>query len=80
LIDEARSHAIQVVISSSLESSIGLGQLARFAHWQVPAETPGLDTMQLFGAQLETPWPGCLLPVERLADQTLVWQSESVDS
>ncbi|USD61197.1 o-succinylbenzoate synthase [Vibrio sp. SCSIO 43140] len=75
LIEEANSHAIKVVISSSLESSVGLGQLARLSHWQVPDETPGLDTMQLFGAQLETPWPGCLLPVKTLSEQTLYWQS-----
>lgn len=75
LVEEAKAHAIQVVISSSLESSIGLGQLARLANWLNPEETPGLDTMQLFGAQLETPWPGCLLPVQTLAEQTVYWQS-----
>ncbi|MBY6197700.1 o-succinylbenzoate synthase [Vibrio hangzhouensis] len=79
LIEDAKSQAIQVIISSSLETSIGLGQLARFAKWQVPDETPGLDTMQLFGAQLETPWPGCLLPVERLSNQTLYWQAQATD-
>ena len=72
LIEAAHQHGIQVVISSSLESSIGLNHLARFSQWQLPNETPGLDTMQLFAAQLEVTWPKCRLPVSTLDEQTFV--------
>ncbi|EEX37454.1 O-succinylbenzoic acid (OSB) synthetase [Vibrio metschnikovii] len=75
LIEKARSLGIQAVISSSLESSLGLTQLARLSHWLLPETIPGLDTIGLFKAQLETPWPGCTLPVHTLDQQTLVWQS-----
>ncbi|EKO3589605.1 o-succinylbenzoate synthase [Vibrio metschnikovii] len=75
LIEKARSLGIQAVISSSLESSLGLTQLARLSHWLLPETIPGLDTIGLFKAQLETPWPGCTLPVHTLEQQTLVWQS-----
>ncbi len=75
IIEKAATLAITVVISSSLESSLGLCQLARFAHWQLPNVVPGLDTVGLFQSQLETPWPGCDLPVVRLADQELLWRS-----
>ncbi|MGF1778052.1 o-succinylbenzoate synthase [Vibrio nomapromontoriensis] len=75
LIEAAHQQGIQVVISSSLESSIGLNHLARFSQWQLPNETPGLDTMQLFAAQLEVTWPKCRLPVVTLDEQTLYWQS-----
>ncbi|MGV2990185.1 o-succinylbenzoate synthase [Vibrio sp. E150_011] len=75
IIEEAHNQDIQVVISSSLESSVGLNQLARFSQWQLSNETPGLDTMQLFAAQLETAWPGCELPVSMLSEQSLYWQS-----
>ncbi|MCL9776126.1 o-succinylbenzoate synthase [Vibrio methylphosphonaticus] len=75
LIEAAHQQGIQVVISSSLESSIGLNHLARFSQWQVPNVTPGLDTMQLFAAQLEVAWPNCRLPISTLDEQTLYWQS-----
>ncbi|KDM93351.1 o-succinylbenzoate synthase [Photobacterium galatheae] len=75
LIWEAKASGMDAVISSSLESSLGLTQLARLSHWLLPESVPGLDTLNLFLAQLETPWPGSLLPVQRLTDQTLVWQS-----
>ncbi|WP_099610188.1 o-succinylbenzoate synthase [Vibrio fujianensis] len=75
LINKAQALGIQVVISSSIESSLGLTQLARFAHAHLPNEIPGLDTIGLFSAQLEVAWPGCDLPVMPLDQQTLVWQS-----
>ncbi|EGA68616.1 O-succinylbenzoate synthase [Vibrio sinaloensis DSM 21326] len=75
LIESAKSLGIKAVISSSIESSLGLTQLARFAHWQLPDEVPGLDTVGLFAQQLEIPWPGCELPVVKLAEQSLIWQS-----
>ena len=75
LIEEAKKLGIKPIISSSIESSLGLTQLARFAHWQLPEEVPGLDTIGLFAQQLEVTWPGCDLPVTSLSDQPLIWQS-----
>nr|WP_321458905.1 o-succinylbenzoate synthase [uncultured Vibrio sp.] len=75
LIEKAKALGMKAVISSSIESSIGLTQLARFAKWQLPEEIPGLDTIGLFKAQLEQGWPKCELPIISLADQELVWHS-----
>lgn len=75
IIKDAQQHAIRVVISSSLESSIGLNQLARFSQWQLPDEVPGLDTLQLYSQQLEVPWPGSKLPIATLDSQELYWCS-----
>ncbi|NOH79181.1 o-succinylbenzoate synthase [Vibrio sp. RE86] len=75
LINKANALGIKAVISSSIESSLALTQLARFAHWQLPDEVPGLDTVGLFAQQLETAWPGCDLPVAKLSEQALLWQS-----
>ncbi|MDF2153591.1 o-succinylbenzoate synthase [Vibrio sp. CAU 1672] len=75
LIEKAKAMGIKAVISSSIESSLGLNQLARFAKWQLPDEVPGLDTIGLFKAQLEQGWPGCNLPVMSLTEQELVWHS-----
>lgn len=75
LIEKAKSLGIKAVISSSIESSLGLTQLARLAHWQLPEEVPGLDTVGLFAKQLEVAWPNCELPMVTLADQALIWQS-----
>ncbi|KHT45885.1 o-succinylbenzoate synthase [Vibrio sinaloensis] len=75
LIERAKALGIKAVISSSIESSLGLTQLARLAQWQLPDEVPGLDTVGLFAQQLEVAWPGCDLPLVRLADQSLIWQS-----
>jgi O-succinylbenzoate synthase len=74
LIEKAKSLGIKAVISSSIESSFGLTQLARIAKWQLPDEVPGLDTVGLFAQQLEIPWPGCELPVTTLSEQALIWQ------
>ncbi len=56
LIEKAKTLGIKAVISSSIESSLGLNQLARLAQWQLPNEIPGLDTIGLFKAQLEQGW------------------------
>ncbi|WP_438918819.1 o-succinylbenzoate synthase [Kosakonia cowanii] len=60
----AAAHALGLtaVISSSLESSLGLTQLARIAAWLTPGIVPGLDTLQLMSAQLIRRWPGSELP------------------
>ncbi|GEM74814.1 o-succinylbenzoate synthase [Vibrio sagamiensis NBRC 104589] len=75
LIEKAKSLGIKAVISSSLESSFGLNQLARFAQWQLPYELPGLDTISLYQSQLETGWPTSDLPIASLDEQELVWCS-----
>lgn len=74
LVKQAHEAKLTAVISSSMESSLGLSQLARFAAWQTPGVIPGLDTMQLFRAQLETPWPNSELPVTGLSELEVVWQ------
>jgi len=50
------------VISSSLESSLGLTQLARIAAWLTPGVIPGLDTLTLMQAQVVRSWPESQLP------------------
>ncbi|EFP97339.1 o-succinylbenzoate synthase [Vibrio caribbeanicus] len=75
LIERAKELGIKVVISSSLESSVGLNQLARFSRWQLPSEVPALDTIGIFTQQIETGWPGCTLPIKPLSEHALVWQS-----
>ncbi|MBS3667506.1 o-succinylbenzoate synthase [Vreelandella boliviensis] len=44
LVKRARADNLRVVISSSFESDLGLGQLARLAGEWAPNEPPGLDT------------------------------------
>ncbi|WP_087016483.1 o-succinylbenzoate synthase [Thaumasiovibrio subtropicus] len=73
LIEKAHELKLETVISSSLESSLGLNQLARFAKWKTPESIPGLDTMQLFMEQVEPVWPGSSLPVKHAMQ--IVWQS-----
>lgn len=66
----AAAHALGLtaVISSSLESSLGLTQLARIAAWLTPGTVPGLDTLQLMTSQLVRRWPGSELPCIAAAD------------
>jgi len=75
LIEKAQAQSIQTVISSSIESSFGLTQLARIAKWLLPDTIPGLDTVKFFECQLETAWPGCDLPIIPLAEQEVMWRS-----
>ncbi|URQ59747.1 o-succinylbenzoate synthase [Pantoea alhagi] len=63
-IHEAQRLGLQVIISSALESSLGLTQLARLAHWLTPQSLPGLDTLTLMRQQLVRCWPGCMLPLQ----------------
>ena len=53
---------LNAVIGSSIESSLGLTQLARIAAWLTPGTLPGLDTLSLMQSQLERSWPGSPLP------------------
>lgn len=75
LVEKAKKLGIQPVISSALESSLGLCQLARMSRWLLPDEVPGLDTLNLFKQQLEVSWPGSELPVVSLEEQELIWHS-----
>ena len=58
----AHALGMAAVISSSIESSLGLTQLARIAAWLTPQTIPGLDTLSLMQAQQVRRWPGCNLP------------------
>lgn len=58
----AHALGLTAVISSSIESSLGLSQLARIAAWLTPQTVPGLDTLNLMQAQLLRSWPGSALP------------------
>ncbi|EOI5726761.1 o-succinylbenzoate synthase [Cronobacter malonaticus] len=59
---QAHEQGLTAVISSSVESSLGLTQLARLAAWLTPGVTPGLDTLALMQAQLVRAWPDSPLP------------------
>jgi O-succinylbenzoate synthase len=48
LITEANQHGVRCLISSSLESDLGLDDLAPIAAWLTPDESPGLDTLSSF--------------------------------
>ncbi|WP_017222094.1 o-succinylbenzoate synthase [Moritella dasanensis] len=67
LIAHAHEQGLTAVISSSLESSFGLLQLARLAQTLTPETTPGLDTVNVFKQQLVKPWPNCALPLLSLS-------------
>ncbi|MCX8956588.1 o-succinylbenzoate synthase [Erwinia psidii] len=71
---QAEQAGIAVIISSSLESSLGLTQLARLAAWLTPATLPGLDTLDLMSHQLVRGWPGCLQPLRGAGELETVWQ------
>ena len=75
LIEQAHQLGLQAVISSSIETSFGLTQLARIADWLTPDTLPGLDTLDLIQSQLVRPWPGSSIPLSRLQDLELAWQS-----
>lgn len=66
LILQAHQLGIQAVISSSIESSFGLTQLARIAHQYTPNTIPGLDTLNLMDYQIIRPWPNSNLPLINL--------------
>lgn len=71
---QAQAQGLTPVISSSLESSLGLTQLARLAHWLTPGVLPGLDTLQLMQQQVLRAWPGSTLPVQNREALTCLWQ------
>lgn len=62
LIEEAQENGMLAVISSSIESSLGLTQLARIAK-QYTKSIPGLDTLNLMNYQVMRKWPNSDLPL-----------------
>lgn len=75
LISQAYQVGLDAVISSSIESSLGLTQLARVAAWLTPNTVPGLDTLDLMQAQLIRPWPENTLPLQDVSSLDVVWRS-----
>lgn len=65
-VEVAHALGLTAVISSSIESSLGLTQLARIAAWLTPQTMPGLDTLSLMQAQLVRQWPNSPLPCRPL--------------
>ncbi|UUE58758.1 o-succinylbenzoate synthase [Pectobacterium aroidearum] len=75
LVQDTHQAGLMAVISSSIESSLGLTQLARLAHWLTPDTTPGLDTLDLMQAQVIQGWPESTLPLLAAEQLDVVWQS-----
>jgi O-succinylbenzoate synthase len=75
LIAKAHRAGLEAVISSSIESSLGLTQLARMAAWLTPDTPPGLDTLDLIQSQLVRPWPEAARPLLDESALEVVWQS-----
>lgn len=75
LVLETHQAGLTAVISSSIESSLGLTQLARLAHWLTPDTVPGLDTLDLMQAQVIQRWPDSALPLLAAEQLDVVWQS-----
>ncbi|WP_081893174.1 MULTISPECIES: o-succinylbenzoate synthase [unclassified Serratia (in: enterobacteria)] len=75
LVEQAHQAGLTAVISSSIESSLGLTQLARIAHWLTPDTVPGLDTLNLMQAQLMRSWPESTLPLLSADVLECVWRS-----
>ncbi len=75
LIEQAQQVGLKAVISSSIESSLGLTQLARIAEWMTPKCLPGLDTLSLMQAQVIRQWPDSTLPMLSESELDVVWRS-----
>ncbi|WP_445375079.1 o-succinylbenzoate synthase [Photorhabdus tasmaniensis] len=75
LISAAHNAGLETVISSSIETSFGLTQLARIAHWLTLATIPGLDTLELIQSQLVRRWPDSTIPVTGLDELEIAWRS-----
>lgn len=74
LVEQAHALGLDVIISSSIESSFGLTQLARITQWLTPNSIPGLDTIDLIKQQLIRPWPDVDIPLISLEQLETVWQ------
>ena len=75
LVQQAHQAGLVAVSSSSIESSLGLTQLARLADWLTPDTVPGLDTLSLMQAQLIGPWPESTLPMVTTEQLDVLWHS-----
>ncbi|MGL5106536.1 MAG: o-succinylbenzoate synthase, partial [Plesiomonas shigelloides] len=73
LVEQAHAAGLIAVISSSIESSLGLTQLARVAAWLTPDTMPGLDTLSMMQAQVLRPWPDSALPLWPVSQLEKVW-------
>ncbi|SFN87783.1 o-succinylbenzoate synthase [Xenorhabdus japonica] len=76
LITQAHQLGLEAVISSSIESSFGLTQLARLAQWLTPDTLPGLDTLDLIQSQLIRCWPDSDIQCVTLDRLATVWSRE----
>lgn len=75
LIQQAQSASISCLISSSLESTLGLSQLARLSHWQCQGIPAGLDTFKLWQQALVRPWRSKTLPLTSLKALDMIWSA-----
>ncbi|MCL1038893.1 o-succinylbenzoate synthase [Shewanella submarina] len=66
LILTADSHGVRCILSSALESSQGIADIARIAAWLTPQESPGVDTLCAFTQGL----------IEPLADKPTLLQAD----
>ncbi|WP_035385259.1 o-succinylbenzoate synthase [Ferrimonas futtsuensis] len=55
MVDQADHNGVRVVLSSAFESNLGLSTLADLAAELTPDQSPGLDTLDAFKADLITP-------------------------
>ena len=74
LIQQAHNAGLKAVISSSIETSLGLTQLARMAAWLTPDAIPGLDTLSQMQSQLVRQWPDSDLPLTDVDSLDVVWR------
>ncbi|WP_042859115.1 o-succinylbenzoate synthase [Dickeya sp. NCPPB 3274] len=75
LVEQAHQAGLTAVISSSIESSLGLTQLARLACWLTPGVLPGLDTLDLMQEQVVRAWPDSALPLIAADRLEPIWQA-----
>lgn len=75
LVAQAHQAGLTAVISSGIESSLGLTQLARLARWLTPGVLPGLDTLDLMQAQVVRAWPDSTLPLIAADRLEPIWQA-----
>jgi o-succinylbenzoate synthase len=75
LCQAAHHHQLDAVISSSVESTLGLTQLARIAAWLTPGTVPGLDTADALAQQVLRSWPGNSKPTLMMNDLEAVWRA-----
>ncbi|PVZ68191.1 o-succinylbenzoate synthase [Pelagibaculum spongiae] len=77
LAEQALQQQLQVIFSSSFESSLAVGQIAAMAQHLVPHELAGLDTLRRFDCDLLRPWPGSKKRLIDLAELTETTEQHS---